>query len=567
MFLYSYSYCRLAALLGVGIALAEYWLPNSVPYATEIGVAAAVFGALLLGAALVFGARPGAGKLALEKNLPLALVVAFIVIGLGVALRQAQKLPPPPVALLAAEAYSGTLGAEQGNWRKGAWRTLAVDGLRLEGDTVWHAIEPSLLCRLYFDSTLGTRGDIEALAQCHYGDRLLVRGAPKAPTPDADPTKPQYAKFLLQKGVVLQHFIRPHGAQGGFELVAKGPSWHPFVLSEQLAAHAEATMMKYVGTGPEGAVALALTTGARGGIDAATNAAYAHAGTLHLLAVSGMHIGFLYGLLVWLAARLLPIRWLGQGIAHWPTRLGIVLLLWGFAFVAGLGASILRAVVMCTVLEIGRLGGRKAHPLQLLGAAAFLLMLHNPAVLFNLGFQLSFGALAGIFMFYQPLVDLYQGKSWLLRSGWQAASVTIAAQIGATPISLLYFGQFPTFFLLANVLASALGAISLYSCFALWLGAALPLVGSMVGKVLGWGIFAQMWLLNGLMRWIETLPFALLERISISAPACVLLLLLPTAIYEWLAWRKLESLWAACSLAATIGVWHGWHTLQILMAQ
>jgi competence protein ComEC len=188
-------------------------------------------------------------------------------------------------------------------------------------------------------------------------------------------------------------------------------------------------------------------------------------------------------------------------------------------------------------------------------------------VLFNLGFQLSFGALAGIFMFYQPMADLYTGKSWLLRNGWQAASITIAAQIGATPISLLYFGQFPTFFLLANVLASALGAVSLYSCFTLWLGSALPFVGGAIGKVLGWGIFTQMWLLNGLMHWIETLPFALLEHIHTSTFVCFLLLLLPTAIYEWLAWRRLESLWAACGLAALLGIWHSWHTMQLVLGQ
>ena len=126
----------------------------------------------------------------------------------------------------------------------------------------------------------------------------------------------------------------------------------------------------------------ALTLGYKGDLDKETREAYSVAGIAHVLALSGMHIGIIWFLL----------RWLKGGL--------VIPLLWAFAFIVGLEPSVVRAVVMCMLMELGRLSGSKVFSMNTLSVAAFFMLLYNPFYLFDVGFQLSFVAVASILFFY-----------------------------------------------------------------------------------------------------------------------------------------------------------------------
>ena len=230
----------------------------------------------------------------------------------------------------------------------------------------------------------------------------------------------------------------------------------------------------------------ALTLGYKGELDKETREAYSVAGIAHVLALSGMHIGILWFLL----------RWLKGGL--------VIPLLWAFAFMVGLEASVVRAVVMCMLMELGRLSGSKVFSMNTLSIAAFFMLLYNPFYLFDVGFQLSFVAVASILFFYPLLFGLLSFKNRIARWTWGVLCVSMAAQLGTAPLVMYYFSNFSVYFLLTNLAASVLVPFIIYG--AILLVMTMPLSG-LQGYVVV--------LLNGLVaglnisaEWVSSLPHA-----------------------------------------------------------
>ena len=194
----------------------------------------------------------------------------------------------------------------------------------------------------------------------------------------------------------------------------------------------------------------ALTIGHKSGLDKTQRETYSVAGISHVLALSGLHVGIVWMLLSFCLRpleRIPRMRWLKWLLA--------TLILWCFAFVSGLEASVVRAVIMCMLMELGRCAGRKALSLNTLGIAAFFMLLYNPFYLFDVGFQLSFVAVISIILFY-PLFDkLVSTRIRFLKWVWSTMAVSMAAQLGTAPLVMYYFSNFSVYFLLANIIASA----------------------------------------------------------------------------------------------------------------
>ncbi|MCG2462718.1 ComEC family competence protein [Flavobacteriaceae bacterium F89] len=191
----------------------------------------------------------------------------------------------------------------------------------------------------------------------------------------------------------------------------------------------------------------ALLLGQRNDILKETWDDYKNAGAVHILAVSGLHIGIILLLLQFL---LTPL----ERFVHGKTvkLVLIVLLLWGFAFLAGLSASVVRAVAMFSFLAYALFLNRPTSTFNILALSMFFILLIHPMFLFQVGFQMSYAAVFAIAWVYPMLQRFWFPKNILLQRGWQLVSVSIAAQLGVLPISLFYFHQFSGLFFVSNLL-------------------------------------------------------------------------------------------------------------------
>lgn len=195
------------------------------------------------------------------------------------------------------------------------------------------------------------------------------------------------------------------------------------------------------------AVIKALLLGYRQDINKNLYQDYVNAGAIHILAISGLHVGIILMILDFLLGFLKRFRY---GLLI-KTAL-ILFLLWSFAAIAGFSASVLRAVTMFSAVAIGMNLKRPYNIYNTLAISAFVLLLFNPLLLYQIGFQLSYLAVIGIVSIQPMLYRLIKSKSWLLDKIWQLTTVSIAAQIAIFPLTIFYFHQFPGLFLVSNVI-------------------------------------------------------------------------------------------------------------------
>ncbi len=191
----------------------------------------------------------------------------------------------------------------------------------------------------------------------------------------------------------------------------------------------------------------AILLGQRNDLSSSTYDNYKDAGAVHILAVSGLHVGIVLLILQFLLAPLR--RWKhGQQIQLFL----ILLLLWGFAFIAGLSPSIVRAVTMFSFVSYGLYLKRPTHPLNTIALSFFFLLLVKPLYLFEVGFQMSYAAVFSIVWLYPKLQRFWNPQNFFLRKTWQLLTVSFTAQLGVLPISLFYFHQFPGLFFVSNLI-------------------------------------------------------------------------------------------------------------------
>ncbi|MBP6392086.1 MAG: ComEC family competence protein [Flavobacteriales bacterium] len=229
----------------------------------------------------------------------------------------------------------------------------------------------------------------------------------------------------------------------------------------------------------ERALVKALVLGIRDELADDQKASFARSGTMHVLAVSGMHVALIYAVLITLLA------WMGKGPRARLVRLAIVLLLlWGYAGLTGATPSVLRATVMCSLFMVAASMQRRTEALNTLFGAAFVLLLWDPLMIGQLSFQLSFLAVLGIILCYDPLRRLWNPANWVLRQIWSLIAVSLAAQLFTTPLTLYVFQAFPVWFLPANVLVCTLVNFAVVGGILLLPFHAVPSVGPFISDAL-----------------------------------------------------------------------------------
>ena len=197
--------------------------------------------------------------------------------------------------------------------------------------------------------------------------------------------------------------------------------------------------------GQELALVQALILGDRSFLDAETTSAFGNSGAMHVLAVSGLHIGIILQMILFL------LKSFSKFISKNQALIIALLLIWIYTFISGLSASVLRSTFMFSVLAISQVSGKTYNQTNGLFFTGFILLIINPFFLFDIGFQLSFLAMVGIFWFYQPISKSWFIKNKWLRKVWEGTAVGLAAQITTVPLTLSYFHQFPNYFILTNI--------------------------------------------------------------------------------------------------------------------
>ncbi|QNM85646.1 ComEC/Rec2 family competence protein [Polaribacter pectinis] len=333
-------------------------------------------------------------------------------------------------------------------------------------------------------------------------DKLLLKPTFLAIKPASNPHQFNYKTYLEKQGIYQQVYIEKEQF-----LKLESKDFSLVGLSSSFRNYIQKSLEKHTFKKDELNVINALLLGQRQDISKDLIEDYQRAGAIHVLAVSGLHVGVILLLLTFI---LKPLEKLKYG--RFLKTFCIVLLLWMFAFIAGLSASVVRAVTMFTFLAVGQTFQRKNVITFSLITSMFFLLIVKPMFLFDVGFQLSYLAVFGIIWVQPKLADIWKPKFKITNFFWQLLTVSVAAQLGVLPLSIFYFQQFPGLFLLSNfVIIPCLMYVLIGGILVIFLSLInfLPdFIVTIYGTVISW--------MNTFVSWISKQEDFLFKEISIS---------------------------------------------------
>ena len=345
-----------------------------------------------------------------------------------------------------------------------------------------------------------------------YGDLIVVPAPVREVTPPLNPVEFDYRAYLMRKGITGQTYL-------------KGEDWvslhanaaHPlYAFSYRFRDRLLASLQRCGLNDDEYGVAAAILLGYDDKLADEVRQHYVAAGSMHILCVSGLHVGIIYLLASFLLGFLSRKQW-----QKTLKNVLLLVLIWFYALIAGLSPSILRASMMISFVIFGEMIERKGFVVNSLAASAFFLLCVNPYNLFEIGFQLSYAAVVGIVVLQKPIYNLLYVKNKLLDKAWEVTSVTLAAQLATIPFTLFYFNQFSTYFWLSNLLMMPISFVVVISGMVLLLVSWIPYVNLIVGRV----VWAAVYGMNAVVAWVEGLPYSFIKGLYVSGFEFAMLLL------------------------------------------
>ncbi len=373
------------------------------------------------------------------------------------------------------------------------WAKIGKSWKKLQGKVV-----------LYFPKT--------ANLHLHYGDKLLIIGKPQKISGPQNPNEFNYKQFLAYQNIYHCHFITEKN-------YIKSGSLSYFRIQKytlKLRKYFEHILTKYITHPQTYGIVLALLLGNKDALDQDVKTAYAGTGAMHILAVSGLHVGILYWILS-LILNLIPFFRRNT----WLYACSVLVFLWFYTLLTGLSPSVMRASTMFSFIVWAKALRRTPNIYNTLSISAFFLLCIDPFLLFSVSFQLSYLAVLGIVYLQPKIYHLYQSKFSFVDKLWMLSSVSIAAQIATTPISIYYFQQYPTYFLFANwvvvpaavwmLLGSIIVLLSSFNTY-LHIGCSFLLEKLISG-------------VNQYILWLSALPYSQVKNIAVSKAIIFLLYL------------------------------------------
>lgn len=514
-----YPFVRFAGALATGIVLYSQW-----PDRYEWPLAGLLLGLGLLG----WGAWHKAGQVlkpfSTAQGVGGLLVVSAL--GWGITYQRTASNQPDTISHLAdtLQAYEGVIAVQPEERAKTYRVELAIRRGRWQGH--WQPLSGRVIA--YVDKAIGGRP--------RYGEVWLVQGPPRPIDPPLNPGEFDYKRYLSYRGIYHQQYLRPFHRQ----LIGYEP---PSVITEAATvvnSWADSVFTHQIGSRAEYGVVNAMILGVRDDLDTDLYRAYSAAGAVHILSVSGLHVGILFAVLTFVLGFFLK-RPRGK-ILMAALQL---LILWFYALVTGLSPPVLRSAGMFSMLIVANATGRQQQLLTTMGASAFFILCVDPYALFSAGFQLSNLAVAGIGAWQSSLYQTFTFRHWLLNKVWELTAVALVAQLITFPLGVFYFHQFPTYFLLANPAVMALSMVLLPLAMATLAFSWVPFLNN----GLGWLLQKTAWLLNGVVAQTSQLPGAAWDGLWLSPMAMALTYAVILAGVALLITRRPVYLWAACLAA------------------
>jgi competence protein ComEC len=336
------------------------------------------------------------------------------------------------------------------------------------------------------------------------GDQMIILVKPQLITNRNNPFEFDFQSFVRKHSVWFSAYL----ADGTWMKTGRHVR-RLSNLSEQVRQKLLTTLAAQIRDKEERSVVEALTLGYREELDPETKDYFSSTGAMHVLAVSGLHVGLIY----WILNVLLG------GLRRWKAgqhAVPVVLvgLLWGYAFLTGFSPSVQRATVMFSFVIIGNAIRRPVNIFNSLAASALVLVLIRPDVIFEVGFQLSYLAVFGIVLIQPKLAAFVSPQNKIIRAVWELFTVSVAAQMATFPLGLLYFNQMSNLFWVSNFIVIPAATVLIWATFLFFVFSFVPLVSGFFAFLLKWVTHAMILAL----KYLSKLPLAVTDGIVITTP-------------------------------------------------
>ncbi len=295
-------------------------------------------------------------------------------------------------------------------------------------------------------------------------------------------------------------------------------------------------LRRYIEGPKEQGLAEALLIGYKDDLDKSLVQSYSNTGVVHIIAISGLHLGLIYWLLLLLTKPLKIIRNL-----NWLRIIVVISGLWLFSILAGGQPSVLRSAVIFTFIALAEVFDRRTSVYNTLALSAFLLLCYNPFWLWDVGFQLSYAAVLSIIIFFRPVYNLIYFSNKAVDFIWKLNAVTLSAQLLTLPVSLYHFHQFPNLFLFTNMVAVPLSSLILMGEILLCLVSFIPVLAIPTGKIITIGVHAM----NAYIERLNGTSLATWNGIYITLPQTILLLAAIAGASYWLLQKSKRALFVS----------------------
>lgn len=343
----------------------------------------------------------------------------------------------------------------------------------------------------------------ELPSSIHYNDYILLNKNITLVNPPQNPNEFNYKRYLNFHDIYFSTFC----SLDDFSIIPN-ETFSIIKLAHQTQVKLSNYLLSKISSEREKQTISALVLGLRDELDKEVIANFSAAGAMHVLAVSGLHVGIL----------LMIIRFFFKHIAKellpkWFEVTCTLFLIWTFAFITGLSASVVRAACMFSFIICGTYFKKDISIYPILAASALCMMVYNPYIITEVGFQLSYAAVIGI-VFFTPKLEstLPTSNNWLFKKIITITCVSVAAQLATAPIALLYFHQFPTYFILSNLIVIPSAFLIVITGIIKLIFGFIPFLNTLIAEALFW--FS--WLLNEVSEITALLPSATINQIDIS---------------------------------------------------
>lgn len=368
--------------------------------------------------------------------------------------------------------------------------------------------------------------------ELRYGDLLFVHTNLSRIEPPYNPDAFDNQQYMRRRGIYYSGFVH----DGAWQCFGHAPANRLKYVAQNIRNRLINTYITAGMSGDEFDILKAILLGDDDTLDPELKASYSSAGVSHILCVSGMHVGVIFMIINFL---LKPLD-LFRSSKIFKSVL-VMLVIWLYAHITGLAPSVTRSATMFSFVAVGQLLRRNTNVFHSLFASMYILLVINPLLLFEVGFQLSYLAVAGIVLFQPKLSAVYKCRTKLGNYFWELLTVSVAAQLGTSPISIYYFAQFPNYFMLSNLCVITLSFVVIITGVALLPVSLFPFLAHYLSTLLT----LEIRLMNRIITFIESLPGAVTENLDCRLPQVILLYGVILFFCLWLYQKNRRFFWGA----------------------